>query len=212
MSATENEQLNLFRIRRLRKQGDFEALCREIEAARDEPSWQHAAVSALAKLDDARVVEPLIHVLASGTDWGRAAAARGLGEHPEDPRVGPALIKALEDPVPEVWSPAALSLAKLNVREAVRPLIQLLRDQRVETEPKTSLPGVAMKQHAARQQQGYAVANVAKALGMLGDPRALPVLEETRAMSRSSEGPLLGRKQRRMFDKAIKKLARLAAD
>lgn len=94
----------------------------------------------------------------------RFKAVEALAATGERAAVGP-LLRALEDPDPQVSSSAAYHLGDLRDVSALEPLVRYLR---------------------ARHDAEYAHAGAAVSLGLLGDPRAVPALVEALADDRAA--------------------------
>ncbi|GEM_PF-331069 len=152
------------------------------------------AVQALGRIADPRAVETLIAALRHGTCPDRfprvcvrAAAAEALGAI-GDPRALPDLVAALrEDPDWTVQAEAATALGKLGRPEAIPALIEALyseffwgavpgaaADALVALGP-ASLPALL---EVAQDDHTVARSWAVRALGRLGDRRAVPVLLE----------------------------------
>ncbi len=108
-------------------------------------------IAALGTLKVAQGVEPIGRVLGDRSLQRRYVAAWALGEI-GDPRGIPFLLPALADENSEVQRYAVRALIKFN-REAVAPLLAFLETASVQ-----------------------AVSGAVRALGDIGDPRALPAL------------------------------------
>lgn len=115
------------------------------------PEFQMQAVVYLGQHGDASAVPALLAVLESGpaTDVKRSIA-EALGRL-ADPRAAPSLLKILQDPDPQVRTAAIVAMAKINAPEFVASL-------------------------AAAAQAGDSRLPAIWALGVLGDPQAVPVL------------------------------------
>jgi HEAT repeat protein len=87
-----------------------------------------AAAQALGQLGDARAAEPLIKTLADQEDYVRGAAAQALGQLGDVRAVEP-LIKTLADQKDYVRGAAAAALGQLGDVRAVEPLVNALVDQ-----------------------------------------------------------------------------------
>jgi len=158
------------------------------------------AAQALAELEDERAVLPLIDLLQRGAygdmrDNAGAAAARGLGRL-GDRRAVEALTGALARP--HMHQQAVEALAQLGDVRAVEPLIAAMRttknpgiatvlahlhDQRAVEPLLAELHTIQLPRPASardRRWQDIYFYYVVRALGKLGDPRALPLLEWVR--------------------------------
>jgi HEAT repeat protein len=120
----------------------------------------------------------------------RAEAARALGEI-GDPRTVRALMSALEDPAPEVTEEAIRALARIGDREANAPLIALLCDtaravpRRIRIAAADALGSLggsdaadALMDLLRRIDDEETGEVVVRALGGIGDHRAVPHLVE----------------------------------
>lgn len=101
-------------------------------------------------------VDSQIAKLTSGEDDEREEAAERLGQL-RDPRAVPALVQALRDSEDEVVEKAAESLGQIGHPSALEPLLEVFRIHSANW-------GIRVK--------------TARALELLGDPRALPALHE----------------------------------
>lgn len=132
-----------------------------------------AAVS-LGRIGDPRAVDPLIEALQDEDPEVRKNAAVALGEI-SDPRAVNPLIEVLDDENPEVWRNVTEALGKLG-EQAVDPLIMILIDE--------------------GQQSSDARSGAARALGKIGDPRAVEplivALKDEAYMVRSGAASALG--------------------
>jgi HEAT repeat protein len=132
---------------------------------------RRAAVAALGKFGEVRVVELLIRALENDDDDDvaeenvRAAAAEALGRFGE-PAVEP-LIRALADENKYVCSSAAEALGMIGDARAFEPLIELLNGQR-----RTTVRGYVI------WDDEWICRAVAYALGEIGDARAVEPLIE----------------------------------
>jgi HEAT repeat protein len=179
------------------------------------------AAQALAELEDARAVQPFIELLQRGEygdvrDNAGAAAAQGLGRL-GDRRAVDALTGALAHP--HVHQQAVEALARLGDMRAVEPLIAALRTtknpsvatvlgnlhDRWAVEPLLAeLQTIQLPRPASardRRWQGIYFYYVVRALGKLGDLRALPLLEWVR--EHETAPVLKGRSIGEMAAKAI---------
>ena len=149
------------------------------------------AAEALGRLGDPQAVEPLIAALTDEDAETRAKAIEALGRL-GDPRAVEPLIaatRAMRNPS------GATILGNLGDRRAVAPLLADLEPLRQEAEP--SPPAVPW--------QGSYYYYIIRALGKLGDPRAVPLLEWIRDHERE---PVLKRKS--LGDVAAAALRRIA--
>jgi HEAT repeat protein len=86
------------------------------------------AARTLERMGDKRVLEPLIRILTSDSDYGsRACAAEALGKI-GDVKTTDVLIQSLSDEEALVRRESAKALGKLRYKMAVEPLIKLLKD------------------------------------------------------------------------------------
>jgi HEAT repeat protein len=114
------------------------------------------AAYVLGCLGDSRAVDTLLVSLASPQDPIRADAAYALGFTKDSRAVAP-LLAALGDKASRVRGCAALALGHMKERRAVEPLIAMLE--------------------AALKNDSDDAGHAGRALGELGDPRAIPALE-----------------------------------
>jgi HEAT repeat protein len=120
---------------------------------------------ALGALGDRSAVGSLTAALADPDPGIRKTAAFALGEV-GDPAAAPSLQPRLEDAVADVRWNAALSLAHLGDRSAV-PVLETMVDRRLLDK----VPGVS------REQQEEAMTSALAALGAVGGPEELPLLD-----------------------------------
>jgi HEAT repeat protein len=110
---------------------------------------------ALGAIGDARAISPIISILQQDEDLHvRYSAASALGELVHGEVLEP-LVRALNDPETDVRSAAVLALAKSARVEVLQLILDLLYD-----------PDTCVRSTACH------------ALGMIGDERAIPALEE----------------------------------
>lgn len=140
------------RVRRL-GHSDSHLATPELLALLDDPSPEvrHQAALALGHGRDRLAVEPLVRRLGDGDAETRRQAAWALG------KIGVAeaadsLVKLLSDPYPHVRSAAAIALGELSGERAAEALLAILVENHEPLE----------------------VASAATALGLLGQPAALP--------------------------------------
>ena len=146
-------------------------------------SVRRTAAQALAKLGDARAVEPLIRALADKESGVRRAAAQALGAL-KDARAVEPLIRALADKESGVRDKAAEALGALKDAGAVEPLIRALADKESEVRRAAAEPLGALKDPRAVEPLIRALADkesgvrraAAQALAELGDARAVEPL------------------------------------
>jgi HEAT repeat protein len=139
------------------------------------------------------VVKSMTPVLLRDSDPQiRAAAAEALGEL-RNANAVPALISALSDAQLEVRVHAVSSLGQLRQRQAVAPLLKLLDDKEqivvlaaVEAlgdlgDPLATKPLIPLLRHEHVLSQAFRSlpARTARALGQIGDRRAVPALIES---------------------------------
>jgi HEAT repeat protein len=170
------------------------------------PNVYVAAAQALGRLGDVRAVEPLVENLRKNRYEARnalrvfgPAATQALLPHlgdPErsmrisviealgqtgDPDAVPPLITALEDPEESVGYFAALALGELGDARAVDPLIHALRSPGIQEAASRGLgllgekaPGRLIS--ALQDPDGTVRQGIARALGLIQDPGAVPAL------------------------------------
>ena len=92
---------------------------------------RHAAVNALGKIADARVLKPLLVALKDKDYQVRCAAVEALRKLVDQAAVGP-LIAALKDVHHHVRAAAAEALGQFGNPQAIEPIIPLLRDKNWE--------------------------------------------------------------------------------
>ncbi|MCX6874069.1 MAG: HEAT repeat domain-containing protein [Verrucomicrobia bacterium] len=149
----------------------------------DEPGMAQAALLALARMRDLDSVPAVMAMLSDPRAELVVAALEFLG-WARDLRPVPAVIAMLSEQRSEVVVAAAGFLGRVGDRRAVTPLCELLRRQ---------LAGFPRTSKASQE--------VCRALGMLGDPGAVPEL--IRAMQAGIEaayGPLAGLGTGEIFD------------
>jgi HEAT repeat protein len=99
---------------------------------------RRAAAKALGRIGHADAVEPLVRAAEPGgdPDLRRASlqALRTLG----DPRAAPAILAAIEDPVPSVRIAAAEAAAELGLKDAAEPLRRSLNSYQDEASSETA--------------------------------------------------------------------------
>ncbi|MDD5436422.1 MAG: HEAT repeat domain-containing protein, partial [Candidatus Omnitrophica bacterium] len=129
-----------------------------IEALKDKDTYvQHSAIKALAEIDDRQAVQPLIDILLNGDDsFCRASAAEALGKLGDRSAI-PALTQAVKFGNSWVCEHASAALGKIGGSEAVRPLIEILNNERLSI---------------------YLLESVIKSLGEIHDSQATPVLAQ----------------------------------
>jgi HEAT repeat protein len=110
---------------------------------------RYAAAWALGEIGDPRAIPPLVRALGDEDGETRKFATRAVIKF--GPAAVDALLAALGDPSPNVRHYAARALGQLQAKQAVEPLLKL--EGKVDPEP------------------------LFWALGRIGDPRALPLLE-----------------------------------
>ncbi|HXW06221.1 MAG TPA: HEAT repeat domain-containing protein [Vicinamibacterales bacterium] len=149
-------KLGLFALVRLRA---YEALAAAVLNGNEViTSWWPVAY-ALQRVEDPRAAPALLYLLGTPGRYTRGFAARGLGAYKHGPAVKPLL--ALLDPAAgsglELTVAAVRALAQIGAPDAVEPLMRLAAGR--GTQPMVRLEAVI-------------------ALGDLGNPRALPVLQD----------------------------------
>jgi HEAT repeat protein len=196
----------------------------QLIAALDSPQRRVRATVALAlgQIADPKAVEPLIAALRHSVPTDdvfnndRNAAAWALGQLGEA-RAVDVLIEALSDRGARMA--AVKALARIGDRRAVEPLIQLLVADGIPSvatvlgnfgDRRAVAPMIALLEqppgnHPAPWQLSCRY-YVARALGKLGDPRAVPVLERVRDQERQ---PAV--KGRSVGDAAAKAIERIQA-
>lgn len=152
------------------------------------------AAYALGCLGDPRAIEPLIAAL-SDHDWGtRGKAIEALGRLGDRRAVEPIIAVTRERQIPS----GATILGNLGDRRAVAPLLEDLEALRQ--------PGAESALFLNASYCYYAI----RALGKLGDPRAIPLLEW---ISINETTPVLkGKSLADMAEKALKRIAEQAGD
>jgi HEAT repeat protein len=120
---------------------------------------------ALGSLGDRSAEGALAQALADPDPGIRKTAAFALGQL-HDPAVAPQLRPRLEDAVADVRWNAALSLARLDDRSAV-PVLETMVDRRL----------LAQVPDITREQQEEAMTSALAALGAVGGPEQLPLLD-----------------------------------
>ncbi len=143
------------------------------------------AAIALGEIGDVRAVEPLIKALQDRDSGVRMCAAKALGKI-GDARAVESLIGAIFDEQPHVQHSAIDALTKIGAPAVesligspiVESLVSVLREK------DTGLKAIATralahirKSYVSADPTAEAQCNAAYALGLIGDPRALPVLE-----------------------------------
>gem|GEM_PF-3790175 len=113
--------------RRLAERRSIPRLAEALRTSPDERDRERAA-RALGRIDDPRVVEPLIEGLRDIHPLVRKASAAALGETGRRRAVEP-LLQLLDDPDPEVRREAQLALVRIG-DAVLHPLISLLKDDR----------------------------------------------------------------------------------
>jgi len=89
--------------------------------------WRNRAVEQLAKHKEKEAVDALLEALADPDTSVRQKAVESLAAHAQrDPRVVPALVEAVSDYAAWVVESAVEAVAKLKVKEAVRPIREQL--------------------------------------------------------------------------------------
>jgi len=194
-------EVRLQAARALYRLRDHQAVPRLIAAlASPDKHVRAVAAQALAEMEDERAVQPFIELLQRGAygdvlDNAGGAAARGLGRL-GDRRAVEALTGALAHP--HVQQQAVEALARLGDVRAVEPLIAAIRatknpsiatvlgnlhDRRAVEPLLAELQTIQLPRPASardRRWQDIYFYYVVRALGKLGDPRALPLLEWVR--------------------------------
>ena len=153
---------------------------------------RETVVFALGQIPDVRSVEPLIVALNDPVDDVSSHAAWALGEIGDESAVEP-LIGVLNKPnSPNTQRLAPKSLAKLGDDRAVEPLTELLKQtyisyiatilgnlgDRRAVEPMIELLSADPDSRDYGNQNPSFRYYTVRALGKLGDPRALPLLEK----------------------------------
>ncbi|HZF08691.1 MAG TPA: HEAT repeat domain-containing protein [Thermoanaerobaculia bacterium] len=123
------------------------------------------ALLALGDLGDRSAAGPIAQVLADPDPGVRKTAAYALGAV-SDPAAAPPLRARLEDGIADVRWNAALSLARLGDRAAV-PVLETMVDRRL----------LAQVPDITREQQEDAMTSGLAALGAVGGPEEIPVLD-----------------------------------
>lgn len=151
-----------------------------------------AAAQALGKLGDQRAVEPLIAVLSEPDRWTRGHAMEALGRLGDRRAVEPIIeaTRELKD------SSGATILGNLGDVRAVEPLLAELETLRT--------PGFDPKHPSVPWQASYYY-YIIRALGKLGDPRAVSLLEWVR--EHETAPVLKGKSLADVADKALQRIA-----
>src|SRR5271157_1015945 len=89
------------------------------------------AARALGRIGAAEAVEPLVRHLRDPHSTIRTPAARALGRI-ADPRAVPRLIECLEGPSEDLAEACCQSLGRMGAREAMKPLLRLLGEERTQ--------------------------------------------------------------------------------
>lgn len=155
LSYPQNAAVRQLAARALGESNDTLAEEALIAALKDpDPHVREIAVKSLGKHGHRRNVEPLIAALKDSHASVRRAASQALGKI-GDSRAVDSLIAALQDSDGYTCQNAVEALGKITAASAVEPLIAVFQNTKRET---------------------YLRREAAKALGLIGDPRALEVL------------------------------------
>ncbi|MGI6417095.1 MAG: HEAT repeat domain-containing protein [Thermoguttaceae bacterium] len=161
-----------------------------LQAAGDQsPSVRGAAIRALRNTQDARATEVVIRGLQDSERIVRFAAIDAAGAHPAD-KVGPALIKQMENADPQTALLACRCLAKLGVKACIPKLKELQKNQKSpmagsivdalkDVGEITAADAIVMKLDAG----SYLSPDEKKALIETKDPRSIAKLQEVMAKS-----------------------------
>lgn len=148
----------------LEKNGDPDCVPALLRVLDDEdPTVVRAAIRVIGTLGDDSAVAPLLALLKKPNNDVRASVCVYISKLrlKETRPVGDALLPLLDDPTPQVRSYAVLSLGSLRERRAVPRLLQILQEP-VDLKSSDSVLSPPMVALAA--------------LGMIGDPAAIPPL------------------------------------
>jgi HEAT repeat protein len=151
----------------LGKLEERDAVPRLLAAAKDPDSETRLyAVWALGRIGDRRALDAILESSQSEDSGARKMAAYVLGRL-GDPRAIPRLKVLLEDSVADVRWNAAIALASLGDSSGVSVLRSIIDRQTL-----------ARQATLSADQAEVAIVNAIKALGLLGDPESLPLLEK----------------------------------
>ena len=179
-----------------------------IDVLKDESEYaRRAAVEVLNEVGDERSVKHLLQAIKDDDWWVRSRAADALGKI-GGPRVINAALSLVNDRDQEVRRTAIEILNQTRDERAVNHLIEATRDADwwVSERAVDALGAMSSRKAVPRLMEMLSsnprsVATVARALGLIGDPRAAgPVLE------------LLGRKETDIVIEAMTALTKLADD
>lgn len=141
-------------------------------------------IKALGKIGDEQAIKSLIIALRNPNADTRWTAAEVLGETRNIESVEP-LIAALHDSEAGVRGEAALALGKIRDTRAIKPLIELLQDVSIDVSERAEsalvgigTPAVKSLIAALNNEDTIARGRAVSALGLIGDQRALPKLEQ----------------------------------
>jgi HEAT repeat protein len=159
----------------------FKAVDTLIEALKSsDANARERAASALGKLEDKQATRPLIALLSDRESRVRQSAAEALGKLGDKEAVEP-LIALLADRETNVRRAAVEALDKLGDDRAVKPLAALLADKdsnlrSTAREALVKLEAVDVLIEALKQSNPVARIEAARALGRLGDRKAIEPL------------------------------------
>lgn len=163
--------------------GSSKAVGPLIESLNDlNPFARAGIIDSLGKIGNEKAIAPLIKLLQTGDTRGREGAAKALGTLKAKEAVTP-LIVALKDKDSSVRRKAAMALGEIGDKIATEPLIAVLEDNEVRGNAALALGqigdsrAVEPVRNLYRDNDPQVRWSVAKALGKLGEPSVLPILE-----------------------------------
>jgi HEAT repeat protein len=162
--------------------GDADSLAALLELSRTDPGASYLVAEKFgSKLRGCPAVDAFIRDLQARSEWDRRSAAKVLGVIGDARAVAP-LVKALDDPDDGVRAFAAEALGTIRSDETVEALLGLIavagpRDHLMPPWPRADRDDASRAEASrAEASQKRRQLGASKALGLLGDKRAVPSL------------------------------------